>query len=66
MKTTSRGWPRRGCPGVSPMYFSALVRLFLRDGSGIPSGSGTRLVIGTPIPGLVPYVIIGSRSDAVS
>src|SRR4029079_2604810 len=47
MNTTSSLWPSSGCCACRPMYASAFAAVAF-------SGSGTALLIGMPMPGLVP------------
>ena len=65
MKTTSTGCPSSGSPGLQAHVGQG----FFQRGplAGIAAhvaGSGMRPLIGMPMPGLVPKVIIGSRSAA--
>src|SRR5215210_164537 len=64
MKTTSTFWPRIAWPGRRSMYSRARSRARRWLGSAWSSGDGTRDVMGIPIPGLVPYVTMGSRVEA--
>ena len=64
MKTTSMGWPEQRLAA-----FEAHVLQRLGDGIalqriGTCDGSGSGCVIDMPMPGLVPYVIIGSSASA--
>ena len=63
MNTTSTRWPMSGCPGRRSMYRSAFSREARAAESVTSAGSGTREPTGNAIPGLVPYVIIGSRVE---
>src|SRR5207342_2476175 len=53
-KTTSTFWPRMAWPGWRSMYSRARSRARRWPGSAWSSGDGTWLVIGMPMPGLVP------------
>ena len=67
MKTTSTGWPSSGCAGLrGPCSASAFSSAARCAASASVAGSGTRPVMGMPMPGLVPKVIIGSSAAASS
>src|SRR5258708_35406585 len=52
-----------GMPGSRPMYSS--IRCALARSEPLDGRSGTRPVIGTTMPGFVPQVTNGARSEAL-
>ena len=65
MKTTSTGWPSQRLAAFEAHVGAAPWRWNRAPSDRLTrEGSGSGASIGTPMPGLVPYVIIGSSASA--